>query len=84
MEGDSTIRKWESESQVKDFGIVSFVDCLLFLCCRYFFLEFSTPQEAVNAVKARNGYRLDKSRVFKVNLFSDFEKLAVWSGVGVV
>ena len=38
----------------------------------------------MNAVKAGNGYRLDKSHVFKVNLFSDFEKLAVWSGVSVV
>lgn len=42
--------------------------------CRYFFLEFSTPEEAVNAVKTGNGYRLDKSHIFKVNFFSDFEK----------
>ena len=40
----------------------------------YFFLEFSTPDEAVNAVKAGHGYRLDKSHIFKVNFFSDFEK----------
>ena len=40
----------------------------------YFFLVFSTPEEAVNAVKAGHGYRLDKSHVFKANFFSDFEK----------
>ena len=40
----------------------------------YFFLEFSTAEEAANAVKTGNGYRLDKNHIFKVNFFSDFEK----------
>ena len=31
-------------------------------------------QDAVEAVKATNGYKLDKHHFFTVNLFSDFEK----------
>ena len=41
---------------------------------RYFFMEFASPEQAANAVKTGNGYRLDKSHVFAVNFFSDFEK----------
>ena len=41
---------------------------------RYFFLEYSTAEEAANAVQACDGYKLDKSHVFAVNLFTDFEK----------
>ena len=37
-------------------------------------MEFATAEEAANAVKTGNGYRLDKSHVFAVNFFSDFEK----------
>ena len=37
-------------------------------------MEFATADQAVNAVKTGNGYRLDKSHVFSVNFFSDFEK----------
>ena len=47
---------------------------LLLYKCRYFFIEFATPEQAANAVKTGNGYRLDKSHVFAVNFFSDFEK----------
>ena len=42
--------------------------------CRYFFLEFKKPEEAVNAVKTGNGYKLDKSHIFTVYFFSDFDK----------
>ena len=38
------------------------------------FLEFSSPQNAHEAVKMTNGYKLDKTHIFKVNHFSDFEK----------
>lgn len=38
------------------------------------FLEFSSPQNAYEAVKMTNGYKLDKQHSFKVNHFSDFEK----------
>ena len=40
----------------------------------YFFLEFATAEQANSAVKAGNGYRLDKSHIFAVNHFADFEK----------
>ncbi|RUS90727.1 hypothetical protein EGW08_001531 [Elysia chlorotica] len=40
----------------------------------YMFLEFSSPQNAHEAVKMTNGYKLDKTHIFKVNHFSDFEK----------
>ena len=43
---------------------------------RYIFLEYSNPHEANEAVKATNGYKLDKSHTFIVNLFSDFDKYA--------
>lgn len=41
--------------------------------CSYFFLEFSTRNEAVAAVTTGNGYKLDKAHVFATNFFSDFE-----------
>ena len=41
---------------------------------RYFFLEYSSAGEALEAVKTCDGYRLDKSHNFAVNLFTDFEK----------
>ena len=37
-------------------------------------LPISYFQDAVEAVKATNNYKLDKSHYFTVNLFSDFEK----------
>lgn len=37
-------------------------------------MEFATPEQAADAVKTGNGYRLDKSHVFTVNFFSDFDK----------
>lgn len=48
-----------------------------FVCvvvCSYFFLEFANSEQAEQAVKAGNGYRLDKSHIFVVNHFSDFDK----------
>ena len=41
---------------------------------RYIFLEYQNPSDAAEAVAATNGYKLDKSHTFIVNLFSDFEK----------
>lgn len=40
----------------------------------YIFIEFSSPHEAIEAVKATNGYKLDKQHTFAVNLLSDFDK----------
>ncbi|KAL3690224.1 hypothetical protein R1sor_016533 [Riccia sorocarpa] len=40
----------------------------------YAFIEYTTPQEAQTAKEQTNGYKLDKSHVFAVNMFDDFEK----------
>jgi len=40
----------------------------------YIFLEFSSHNNAVEAVKATTNYKLDKTHTFIVNLFSDFDK----------
>ncbi|KAG1362077.1 eukaryotic translation initiation factor 3 subunit B [Cocos nucifera] len=40
----------------------------------YCFIEYNTPQEAELAREKTNGYKLDKSHIFAVNLFDDFEK----------
>eukprot|EP00249_Psilotum_nudum_P011425 c23165_g1_i2 orf=444-2627(-) len=40
----------------------------------YAFIEYTTPQEAQTAREQTNGYKLDKSHVFAVNMFDDFEK----------
>ena len=37
-------------------------------------MEFATHDQAVQAVNAGNGYRLDKSHIFSVYFFTDFEK----------
>ncbi|KAJ6829022.1 eukaryotic translation initiation factor 3 subunit B-like [Iris pallida] len=40
----------------------------------YCFIEYNTPQEAELVKEKTNGYKLDKSHIFSVNLFSDFDK----------
>ncbi|XP_038067508.1 eukaryotic translation initiation factor 3 subunit B-like [Patiria miniata] len=40
----------------------------------FIFLEFSSPANAIEAAKQMNGYRLDKTHTFSVNLFSDIDK----------
>lgn len=40
----------------------------------YMFVEYENEISAQEAVSQLNGYRLDKSHCFKVNIFSDFEK----------
>ena len=47
---------------------------MLILFFRYMFLEYSSPMHAQQAVKMTNGYKLDKSHTFAVNLFADYEK----------
>ncbi|ELT99648.1 hypothetical protein CAPTEDRAFT_163351 [Capitella teleta] len=42
----------------------------------YIFLEYQSPEEALEAVKNTNGYKLDRQHTFIVNMFSDFEKYA--------
>ena len=47
-----------------------------FPCVNYsfIFLEYQTTDEAQEAVKATNGYKLDRQHTFVVNLFTDFDK----------
>ncbi|GAB4828263.1 Eukaryotic translation initiation factor 3 subunit B [Ancistrocladus abbreviatus] len=40
----------------------------------YCFIEYNTPQEAELAREKTNGYKLDKSHIFAVNMFDDVEK----------
>ena len=40
----------------------------------FIFLEFSSHDNAVEAMKSTNNYKLDKTHTFQVNLFSDFER----------
>ncbi|XP_065199069.1 eukaryotic translation initiation factor 3 subunit B-like [Sycon ciliatum] len=40
----------------------------------YVFLEYRNEKEARSAVETANGYRLDKSHIFTVNLLTDFQK----------
>lgn len=64
-------RVWWSLSIWLNFGVL----CLCcVVVCSYFFLEFANSEQAEQAVKASNGYRLDKSHIFVVNHFSDFDK----------
>eukprot|EP00899_Mesostigma_viride_P013900 jgi/Mesvir1/22510/Mv18538-RA.2 len=42
----------------------------------YAFVEFTSPQEAQAAKETTNGYKLDKSHVFAVNMYDELEKLA--------
>ncbi len=53
--------------------LVNFIVILIQLY-RYFFMEYATADEAAEAVKTCDGYKLDKSHNFSVNLFIDFEK----------
>ncbi|CAM8895270.1 unnamed protein product [Rhodiola kirilowii] len=40
----------------------------------YCFIEFNSPQEAQLAKEKTTGYKLDRSHIFVVNMFEDFEK----------
>lgn len=40
----------------------------------YLFLEYSSPANALQAVRGANNFRLDKNYTFTVNLLSDFDK----------
>ncbi|KAJ8351022.1 hypothetical protein AAFF_G00160930 [Aldrovandia affinis] len=40
----------------------------------YIFLEYTSPNHALEAVKNADGYKLDKQHTFRVNVFTDFDK----------
>lgn len=56
---------------------------VIFLHCRYIFLEYMSPSHAVDAVKNADSYKLDKQHTFRVNLFTDFDKWVQLSWVSV-
>ncbi|GER56645.1 eukaryotic translation initiation factor 3subunit B [Striga asiatica] len=45
----------------------------------YCFLEFDTPQEAELAREKTNGYKLDRSHIFVVNMLDGIEKFMKFS-----
>lgn len=38
------------------------------------FIEYTSPDSALEAIKMYDGYKLDKTHIFQVNLFSDIDK----------
>ncbi|KAI4319101.1 hypothetical protein MLD38_032743 [Melastoma candidum] len=40
----------------------------------YCFIEYNTPQEAELAKERTNGYKLDRSHIFAVNMFEEFDR----------
>lgn len=42
----------------------------------FMFVEYETPQQAMNAVKTLNGKKLDKAHTLMANLFTDVDKYA--------
>jgi hypothetical protein len=45
----------------------------------YVFIEYDTPEQAVAAIKTKDGHPLDKSHRLSVNKFTDIEKYATQS-----
>ncbi|KAL5078237.1 hypothetical protein RYX36_017222 [Vicia faba] len=52
-------------------------ECLLILSLKravgYCFIEYNTPQEAELAKEKAQGYKLDRSHIFTVSVFDDFD-----------
>ncbi|KAL0733892.1 hypothetical protein Bca4012_010102 [Brassica carinata] len=60
---------------IKEKGLWMPVDPNTGMTLGYCFIEFNTPQEAQNAKEKTHGYKLDKSHIFAVNMFDDFDRL---------
>jgi len=60
---------------IKENGLWMPVDPDTKMTLGYCFIEFNTPQEAQNAKEKSHGYKLDKSHIFAVNMFDDFDRL---------
>ncbi|CAI0413995.1 unnamed protein product [Linum tenue] len=59
---------------IKEDGLWMPVDSKTNKTLGYCFIEYNTPQEAELAKEKTNGYRLDKSHFFAVNMFDDFDR----------
>lgn len=46
------------------------------LTSRFLFVEFETPEQATNAIKQLDGFRMDKTHTLAVNRLTDIEKYA--------
>ncbi|KAF2313046.1 hypothetical protein GH714_008883 [Hevea brasiliensis] len=59
---------------IKDDGVWMPVDAETQKTLGYCFIEYNTSQEAELAKEKTNGYKLDRSHIFAVNMFDDFAK----------
>lgn len=72
---ENVVRKIYSQiGVIKDGGLWMPVNPETQKSLGYCFIEYNTPQEAELAREKTHGYKLDKSHIFAVNLFDDFDK----------
>nr|URM60686.1 CPP family protein [Gymnema sylvestre] len=72
---EGVIRKIYSQiGIIKEDGLWMPVDPETQKTLGYCFIEYNTPQEAELAREKTNGYKLDRSHVFAVNMFEDIDK----------
>ncbi|CAN6582289.1 unnamed protein product [Malus baccata var. baccata] len=72
---ENVIRKIYSQiGVIKDDGFWMPLDPETNKTLGYCFLEFNTPQEAELAKERTHGYKLDRSHIFVVNIFNDFDR----------
>ncbi|CAA2985342.1 eukaryotic translation initiation factor 3 subunit B-like [Olea europaea subsp. europaea] len=72
---EGVIRKIYSQiGVIKEDGLWMPVDPETQKTLGYCFIEYNTPQEAELAKEKTNGYKLDRSHIFAVNMFDDIEK----------
>mmetsp|Transcript_31210 Transcript_31210/g.99522 ORF Transcript_31210/g.99522 Transcript_31210/m.99522 type:complete len:709 (+) Transcript_31210:505-2631(+) len=71
----TVVRKIFSQiGNIREGGLWMPVDESSKLTKGFAFIEYMTPQEAAAAKEQTNGYKLDKSHIFKVTMFDDFDK----------
>ncbi|KAK3035486.1 hypothetical protein RJ639_034456 [Escallonia herrerae] len=72
---EGVVRKIYSQiGVIKEDGLWMPVDPDTYKTLGYCFVEYNTPQEAELAKEKTNGYKLDRSHIFVVNMFDDIEK----------
>ncbi|KAL0464310.1 UNVERIFIED_CONTAM: Eukaryotic translation initiation factor 3 subunit B [Sesamum latifolium] len=72
---EGVVRKIYSQiGVIKEDGLWMPVDPETHKTLGYCFIEYNTPQEAELAKEKTNGYKLDRSHIFAVNMFDDIEK----------
>ncbi|KAJ8748201.1 hypothetical protein K2173_000609 [Erythroxylum novogranatense] len=72
---EGVIRKiYNQMGVIKEDGLWMPVDPETEKTLGYCFIEFNTPQEAEQAKEKTNGYKLDRSHIFVVSMFDDFDR----------